>query len=177
MRILADVDAKWITERRGVIVSQAKLRQIPAGNIRSLDPDRISLFFPPNTTTAQVGTYLRVIVETTTASLPREPVAVFWETEQSSSPASHRRRLALWRLTPEIPGGPSRLAVEIDLSWEPAWLSPAAHPRALHIASPKADEWKIIGAQFGDSPLMPVFPKTAGTHPSAEYPFNLPGDQ
>jgi hypothetical protein len=110
---------------------------------------------PREVATPQIGTLIRVIVDMpeNCAKDPRAP-RVFWVTHLAPEVVPYRRRLALRRQLPGAPEGWQRVSLEIDLSWEPAWLVPRAHPGPLRIHAENAHEWKAIRIEFADGPLL-----------------------
>lgn len=125
------------------------------------DDGRLVIRFPGRPTTPEVGTRIRLVVDVLPGDLPAQPVKVYWETERAPGMAAHRRRLATWSEIDGAPEGRQRIAIDLDLSWEPVWIYSGSIPRGLHVRVPGTNvgRWETVTVEFGDSEwLRPRIP-------------------
>jgi hypothetical protein len=148
--MLQRLDDEWREARRRAIATASGQ---PGLSIRAQSNRAMVITFHGNNS-SEIGSVIQVTFEVPQGHAPRSPIRVLWTTVEMPDLSPSRRRLAMVNPESGAVAGKQRFTIMIDMSWEPAWLSPATHPRYLALEGENCQEWNPIRAKFGDSDLL-----------------------
>ncbi len=176
VRIFETHDAQWLAARAGAKSKTAeKSASIETTSERVGENDCV-VRFPTEPETPEVGSLVGFVFEAAPEDVvTTAPVRVFWETRRAPGVVAHRRRLGSVTSLDGAPPGRLRFRVDVDLSWESAWMDSGSAVRGFDFRGNGLGRWNLVRIEFGDSPLLKATenPSQAASRPAPD-PAILP---
>ncbi len=149
-----DFDNTWLKNRNKFLINNNKFIFDDSNTTINKINSRFEIKFSDRPLTAQIGSVIRLVVETDSKYFPRESPRILWATNKISMYTSHHRRLGLLISEETISDNFIKFKIEADMSWEPDWMADGVRLISLQYTSSGAENWKIIKIEFDDSPLL-----------------------
>ena len=150
IRLLSENDHAWLTARRSAMRTGSSTVKTTISGDKAI----IWVNFPDTPFTTQVGSLISVQVECDPKEYPASPPSLYWSTTATSISNWQRRLPTLSDPQPVKDSDRVTFKMEVDYSWEPAWITPGARANRFRFAP--MPSWKVLEVKCTDSPLLPV---------------------